>query len=432
VATVSQPGIKRSASLGVIFGIVMLDLIGFGIIIPQLGVYGVKFKGSAFMVGLLLSVYSVMQFLFAPLLGRLSDKYGRRPVLLYSVAGSLVGYVLFAMAHSLEMLFLARIIHGVSGANISTAQAYVADVTTPENRARGMGLVGAAFGIGFVLGPAIGGILGGVGGNFAIGLGAAALSATNLVLAYVLLPESRWLAGAGGGHPHSPSKGRWAAILRDFKVPVTGQVLALYLLYMIAFAAMEGTFSVFVLSQHLAKGLVDTSHGLFSAKMSAHEPVLKEASTKVGYLFTAVGLVSAAIQGGLVGRLKARFGEPALAVVGMALAALGIGLIPSAPTYNWFFAPVVLLAAGSSLVNPSLSSILSVHAGGSRQGEALGTYQSMGALGRIIGPALGGFLFSVFAPGMPYWVSASLLVVCVVLALRLSSLVKAPREPAAS
>ncbi|MFZ5470461.1 MAG: MFS transporter, partial [Myxococcota bacterium] len=234
----------RRASLGVIFGIVLLDLIGFGILIPQLGVYGVRFHGSPFAVGLLLSVYSLMQLIFAPVLGRLSDRYGRRPVLLYSIAGSVAGYLLFAVADALPLLFLARIIDGVSGGNIATAQAYVADVTTDEDRVQGMGMVGAAFGLGFLLGPGIGGFLGALGGNWAIGLGAASLGAVNWVLAFFFLPESR-----PAGTP-TPAKRSRLQLAEPLRTPVVGRILLLFLLYGVAFAQMEGTFSIFVLSQH--------------------------------------------------------------------------------------------------------------------------------------------------------------------------------------
>ncbi|MHB8872135.1 MAG: MFS transporter [Myxococcaceae bacterium] len=392
----------------------VLDLLGFGIVIPQLGVYGTVFHGSPFVVGLLLSVYSLMQFLFAPVLGRLSDRYGRRPVLLYSLTGSVVGYLLFGVAGSLPMLFVSRVIAGIAGGNISTAQAYVADVTTPENRAKGMGLIGAAFGIGFVLGPAVGGVLGLHGGNRAIGLVAGGLALVNLVLAFFIVPESRH-AGSLPAESRSLS-GAFARL----RLPVVGPVLVLMLIYTFAFSLMEGTFSVYVLTRHLAQHLgVSVSSSLFHLSTDADPMYAREASLKVGYLFLVVGLVSALIQGGLIGRLKARFGETALAVAGMVATALGLGLIPLAPTYGWLFVPAALMAAGSALASPSLSALASVHAPKDRQGEVLGAYQSMGSLGRILGPAAGGFLFTVFTPAAPYFVAAALVTLGALLALRL-------------
>ncbi|HSP80960.1 MAG TPA: MFS transporter [Myxococcaceae bacterium] len=408
----------RPASLGVIFAIVVLDLIGFGILIPQLGVYGVKFGASPFAAGLLVSVYSLMQLLFAPVLGRLSDRYGRRPVLLGSLVGSLVGYLLFAFAGTLPLLFLARIIDGISGGNVSTAQAYVADVTTPQTRARGMGLVGAGFGIGFILGPALGGFLGAWGGNLAIGLFAAGLSALNLGLAWVWLPESR-RPGEGRGAEVQVRTAR--EVGTALNLPVVGRCLLLVLLFTTAFSQMEGTFSVYLLSRFLSGGPVALEGGLFVLSARADEAVLSEASLRAGWLFAVVGVLSAAIQGGLVRKLaglwprrrppeEPRPGREArLVATGFFVTALGLGALPFAPSYGWLFPVMGLLAVGSALVNPSLSALVSLHAPSERLGGALGAYQSFGALGRILGPAVGGLLFAGFGPEAPYGSGALLM-----------------------
>ena len=285
---------RRRASLRVVFGIVTLDLIGFGILIPQLGVYGVKFGASPFTVGLLLSVYSLMQLIFAPVLGRLSDRYGRRPVLLLSLTGSMASYLLFAFAHSLPLLFLARIIDGVSGGNIATAQAYVADVTRPEERAQGMGVIGAAFGLGFVLGPVLGGFLGAWGGNRAIGLFAAGLAALNLALTFTFLAESR--------HPGSPATAsghRVSGALSSLRLPVVGLCLVLMLVFNTAFSQMEGTFSVYLLSRFLSSGPVPLEGGMLFLSARASAEQLSQASLRTGGLFAVVGVVSAVMQGGV-------------------------------------------------------------------------------------------------------------------------------------
>ncbi len=405
---------KNRSALGLLFLVVFVDLLGFGMVIPVMPLYAERLGASEAATGWLSTGYSLMQFLFAPVLGRLSDRYGRRPVLLYSLVGSLVGYVVFGLAGSLAALFLSRIIAGACGGNISTAQAYVADVTTPENRAKGMGMIGAAFGIGFVLGPAVGGVLGLHGGNRAIGLVAGGLSLVNLVLAFFVLPESRH----EGSEP--VARGTLAGVLGRLRLPVVGSVLWLMLLYSIAFALMEGTFSVYVLTKHLAQHTgVTVSSSLFTLTTDADPSDAREASLKVGYLFLVVGLVSATIQGGLIGRLKARFGETALAVAGMTATAAGLASIPLAPSYGWLFAPASLLAAGSALANPSLSSLASVHAPKDRQGEILGAYQAMGSLGRILGPALGGLLFTVITPAAPYFIAAAMVALGALLALRL-------------
>jgi multidrug resistance protein len=403
--------VSRTASLRVVFGIVSLDLIGFGILIPQLGVYGVKFGASPFTVGLLISVFSLMQLIAAPVLGRLSDRYGRRPVLLASQVGSLLGYLLFAVAHSLPLLFLARVIDGISGGNIATAQAVVADITRPEERARGMGVIGAAFGLGFVLGPALGGFLGAWGGNLAIGLFAAGLVAVNLVCTYLFLPESR---APGGPEGHARTlKG----VSQALRLPVVAKCLVLMLLFTTAFAQMEGTFSVYLLTRFLSSGPVALEEGgLFLHAVRTDAAVLREASLRAGWLFAVVGILSALVQGGVVRRLVGKEGggsrrEARVALAGFAVTAMGLALLPVAPTYGWLFPVMGLLAVGSALTNPCLSALVSLHAPADRLGAALGGFQAAGSLGRIVGPALGGWLFTRLGPGAPYGTAAGMLVV---------------------
>ncbi|WP_224245959.1 MFS transporter [Hyalangium gracile] len=426
-----EEGAARRASLRVVFGIVALDLIGFGILIPQLGVYGVKFGASPFSAGLLLSVYSLMQLLFAPLLGRLSDRYGRRPVLLLSLAGSMAGYVLFAFAHSLPLLFLSRVIDGASGGNISTAQAYVADVTRPEERARGMGLIGAAFGLGFVLGPALGGFLGAWGGNRAIGLFAAGLAGLNLLFTFLFLKESRT-----PGSPSAASTRSMKGAAFALRLPVVGVCLVLGLVFTTAFSQMEGTFSVYLLSRFLSSGPVALEGGLFFLSASASPEMLSQASLRTGGLFALVGVVSAALQGGLIHRLLPRersseqgyrpVREGWLVVVGFAVTGLGLALLPVAPGYGWLFPVMGLLAVGSAFTNPAMSSLVSLQAPPERQGAVLGSYQAFGSLGRILGPALGGWLFTGFGPGVPYGTAAAMMAVGALLALGLAVRMRMP------
>jgi MFS transporter, DHA1 family, tetracycline resistance protein len=396
-------------SLSAIFGIVFLDLLGFGILIPQLGIYGVKFHATPFEVGLLASSYSLMQLVAAPWLGRLSDRHGRRPVLLFSLIGSAAGFVLFAFAHSLPLLFLSRIIDGASGGNISTAQAYIADVTTPENRAKGMGLIGAAFGLGFVLGPAIGGFLGAAGGNLAIGLFAASLAVLNVVMVALFLPESR--------HPGSAPARTPLFSRTTFQQKEVAVLVVMFGLFTLGFSEMEGTFSVFLMTEHLGFRDLVSSFGDFLR--GGGDPRYRAVSLKAGYVFAVVGVVSAAIQGGLLGRLKQRFGEQRLVLAGCVLTALGLAGLPLAPSYGWVFLPSAVLAAGSALNNPSLSSLVSQRSPPDRQGEVLGTYQAMGAIARVLGPALGGWLFTVASPAAPFVSGAVLAVLCAGLALRL-------------
>src|SRR3954470_23767646 len=236
---------KRSPLL-IIFITVFIDLVGFGIVIPVLPFYaeGTKFGATPSQVGLLFASYSVLQFVFAPVLGRLSDRYGRRPVLLVSLLGTALGFFILGFATTLWMLFVGRIIDGISGGNISTAQAYIADVTTKENRAKGMGLIGAAFGLGFVFGPAIGGLLSRWGISVPF-LFAGGLALANVVLLYFTLPET-----VTKDHPArtSAAAGRaWSQLISSVRNPALGYVLAIYFLGIVAFSIMTATFSLFMM-----------------------------------------------------------------------------------------------------------------------------------------------------------------------------------------
>jgi MFS family permease len=343
----------------------------------------------------------------------------------------MTGCLLFAFAQSLPLLFLARIIDGVSGGNIATAQAYVADVTRPEERARGMGLIGAAFGLGFVLGPALGGFLGAWGGNLAIGLFAAGLAALNLVFTSIFLVESR--------RPDSPataSARRVRGALFSLRLPVVGLCLVLILVFNTAFSQMEGTFSVYLLSRFLSSGPVPLEGGLLflSARASAED--LAQASLRTGGLFAVVGVVSVLLQGGLLPRLlsSARRSTPGyrpvregwLLVVGFSVTALGLALLPLAPSYAWLFPVMGVLAVGSAFTTPALSALVSLQAPADRLGAVLGSYQAFGSLGRILGPALGGWLFTGFGPGAPYGTAAAMMGAGALLGLVLAARVRMP------
>src|SRR6266446_4475162 len=281
---------KRSPLL-VIFITVFIDLVGFGIVIPVLPYYaeGTRFGATPREVGLLFASYSVMQLIFAPVLGRLSDKHGRRPILLISLLGTSLGFLILGFAGTLWMLFLGRIIDGISGGNISTAQAYIADVTTKEDRAKGMGLIGAAFGLGFVFGPAIGGILSRWGINVPF-LFAGGLAFANAILLYFTLPET-----VTKDHPAraSAATGRgWKELLDALRQTRLAFVLTIYFLSIVAFSMMTTVFSLFM---------------MFRLGYDAWHS---------GWIFAFVGIVSALVQGGLIGKLVRRFGEPTLVIVG--------------------------------------------------------------------------------------------------------------------
>jgi DHA1 family tetracycline resistance protein-like MFS transporter len=361
---------KRSPLL-VIFITVFIDLVGFGIVIPVLPYYveGTKFNATPRTVGILFASYSVMQLIFSPVLGRLSDKYGRRPILFFSLLGTSLGFLILGFATTLWMLFLGRIIDGITGGNISTAQAYIADVTTPENRAKGMGLIGAAFGLGFIFGPAIGGILSqwGIGVPF---LFAGGLAFANAILLYFTLPET-----VTPDHPAraSAANGRWSQLVEAVRQPRLAYVLAIYFLFIVAFSIMTTSFALFTMYRFG----YDASHN--------------------GYLFMYVGIIGAIIQGGLIGRLVKMFGEMTLVIVGALLFTLSLFAIPLIGQGAGL--PLLLLvggtfALGNSLATPSLQTLASRSVGRGEQGGVLGVVQSVASLARAVGPTIAALLIS--------------------------------------
>jgi len=370
--------------LVIIFVTVFIDLLGFGIIIPLLPFYAEAFGASALVVGLLATSFSAMQFVFAPIWGRLSDVFGRRPIILAGLLGSAVSYLAFGLATSLTMLFAARILAGIAGANIPTAQAFIADSTTPENRAKGMGLVGAAFGLGFIFGPAIGGFLS-HWGFAAPAYFAATLSLANFTAALFFLPESL----PAGRRRAAARPGRVEAFRRALTRPGLPLVLLVSFMVMTAFAAFESMFA------------------LFAQARFGYGP------TTIGYLFAWVGVVLAVVQGVLVGRVVPLVGEHRLvpaAILLMALALAGHGLAPSVPA---LLAAMGLLALGMGFNSPSMLSVVSRLADPADQGGTLGISQSLASLARIVGPLWGGFVFDRFGPSMPlYTASALMLAAC--------------------
>jgi multidrug resistance protein len=366
--------------LVIIFLTVFIDLVGFGIIIPMLPFYAEAYGASALQVGLLATSFSLMQFLFAPVWGRLSDVIGRRPVILAGLLGSAISYLAFGLADSLAMLFAARILAGIAGANIPTAQAFIADSTAPENRAKGMGMVGAAFGLGFILGPAIGGFLS-QWGYHAPAFFASALSLANFAAGLFFLPES--LPRGKRGVTVRP--GRVDAFRRALARPALPLVLLVSFLVMTAFSAFESMFALFAGARF--------GYG----------------ATTIGYLFAWVGLVLAVVQGVLVGRVVPRIGEHRLvpgAILLMSLALVGHALAPTVPA---LMAAMGLLALGMGFNSPSMLSIISRLADPADQGSTLGVSQSLASLARIVGPVWGGFVFDRFGIAVPFYASAALM-----------------------
>jgi len=382
----------------ILFLIVVVDLIGFGIIIPLLPFYAEFFQASPRMVGLVMASYSAAQFLAAPFWGRLSDRIGRKPVLTLSLAGAVVGYLLLGMADTLGMLFAARILGGFMAGNISTAFAYVADVTTKENRAKGMGMVGAAFGLGFIAGPAIGGILAGpdpLNADYQTpALAAAGLSALALALTLVFLKESLPLEvrSSRAETPRPRGLGFFREVLTR---PTVGLLIALSFLATFVFAGLESTFA------------------MWSRRQFGWGP------EQNGYLFAAVGLMSALIQGGLVGRMAKRFGERNLIIQGAVALAVGLALIPLADTVPMLALAMAVAAYGFSVISPALNSAISLATADDEQGGVMGVTRSATTLSRALGPAWAGLIFGLIGRDAPYVVGAVVMVVVALLGFRL-------------
>ena len=394
----AEPLTITPESRAILFVTVFIHLLGFGIIIPLLPYYAETYGATGITVGLLTTSFSFCQFLFAPVWGRLSDRIGRRPVLIGSLVVTGVSYLVYAAATSLTLLFASRMLAGVAGAVLSTAQAYVADTTTPENRTRGMGLIGAAFGMGFIFGPALGGILS-RWGFAAPAYASAALAFVAAGFAFFRLTESL----PPEVRAETAAARRRRATLREALArPVVGTVLALFFTATLCFAGMEAILA------------------LFSQRYFGWGP------HQIGYLFAYVGVIAAAMQMGVVGALVRRFGERALVRAGLALmgaAFVGAGLAPPLPL---FLVVMGLIAVASGMLTPSLSGLISLATPPDEQGGILGIYQSLGSLARAVGPFFGGLVFDVVSPGAPLWMAGIVLWIAALAAARLPRGTKKP------
>ncbi len=378
----------RGARLTVFLAIA-LDLVGFGMILPLLPFYAESLHASRVTIGLLFASYSLAQMVCAPWLGRLSDRFGRRPLMLVSIAGSAAAHLLFAAAGGLGMLFVARSLAGVAAANYGIAQAYLADITPPALRSRAMGLVGAAFGLGFVIGPALGGVLLRFGIT-AVPYAAAALSAVNLAIAAIALPES--LPPAARGAALAKPLFGLADLRRLWHDVRLRNLMLLFFLVMFCFSIMEATLALFC----------QAAFG-FGARATSG-------------LFAYVGVLLVVVQGGLLGRLARRFGDRRLITTGIACMALGLLLLPVPARAAWLALSLALLAIGSALHNPSLLALLSRLSNQDAQGETIGVSRSCGALARIAGPLAGTWIFDAAGAPWPFWCAGGLMMVALLIA----------------
>jgi MFS family permease len=407
---VTPPSSARGRSaLGILFLVVFVDLLGFGMVIPVMALYAKHLGAAEASTGWLSTGFSLMQLGFAPVWGILSDRIGRRPVLLVSIAMTAVAFLGYAVAPTFAWLLASRLFAGAATANIAIAQAYVADVTTPEGRAKGMGVIGAAFGLGFVFGPAIGGWLSGYDLSWP-GFAAAGLSAFNLVGAWFLLPEPAERSRAGAELKH-----RLGALVEALARPGIRRLLAVFFMVVLAFSAMEATYAF----------LAQAYFGLDNRG--------------VVFSFLVIGVLVVVVQGGLIGPLTRTFGERRLLVAGALLQAGSLLWLPHA--HGWFPASVALpgwlapgfvelavasapLAIGSGLTSPALSALLSRLSRADAQGGTLGIGQSASALGRVLGPITGTATYAFAPPGShawPYLGGAILMTISAIVGLTLRS-----------
>jgi MFS transporter, DHA1 family, tetracycline resistance protein len=382
-----------SRPLFIIFLTTFVNLVGFGIIIPLLPFYAQTFGASPLVIGLLFASFSLSQLVASPLLGDLSDRWGRRPVLIFSLLGTVVSFVMMAMANSLTMLFAARIVDGLSGGSITTARAYIADVSTEENRAKAFGLLGAAFGLGFIVGPALGAAFSHISYTAPI-WAAAAITAAAVAMAWLWLPETVHRTQAG----RSP----WRALGDLWGRPHLRLLFTIDFVYWTAFAVYQTTFA------------------LFGARRFGFD------AAHIGYLLSAFGVLGVVVQGGMVGPIVRVLGERRTLSMGLLFAAVGWGgsaLTHSLPVFVFMLVPG---AIGIGLCNATLSALVSKAAGPNEQGRVQGAAGALESLGRTMGPVWGNGSLQRFGEGSAYGSAAVALLGAAVLALRYHPGAKAP------
>ncbi len=372
---------------------IFIDFAGFGLILPLLPFWAEHLGANPTEIGLILTIFALAQFIFTPILGSLSDRFGRKPIIIASLLIEAFSLALTGFAGSLIVLLIARFIGGIGASNIGSAQAVVADVTPPEGRARGMGIIGAAIGLGFVIGPAIGGILSPIGPAVPF-MVAMVVAIVNALLVMVFLPETHKVLGVSKTNTSDKlqSGALTAGLGQLLRNPTLTHLIVINLLFTIAFTAMEAVFALF--SQH--------TFG-WTAKEN-------------GYIFTYVGLVIVIMQGGLVGQLVKRFGEHKLLIAGLLMLTLGLALLPFSSTLAFMLVALGILSAGNGAVTPTTSALLSLTSPRDVQGKVLGLAQGIAGLGRIAGPLFAGSIYTLVGPGAPFIVSSVLTILALLIA----------------
>ncbi|QEH35809.1 Tetracycline resistance protein, class B [Aquisphaera giovannonii] len=396
--------------LAVIVLIVLIDLLGFSVVMPLLAPFAEQYGFADWQIGLLFSAYPLCQLVAGPILGRLSDRYGRRPLLIYSQAGTAISFLILGLSRDFTVMLLARMLDGASGGNILVAQAYVADVTKPADRARGMGLIGMAFGLGFVLGPLLGGLLVGLhaAGEWRLRLPflvAAGFSTIAWILVLARLPES---LPEGSGAREAARVLSWRGVLDAVRLPAIGSLIGIGSLSVLAFAALEGTLALFVRRRFG-----------WDARGAA-------------FAFAGLGLLTAVVQGGLIRRLVPRFGEANLIRAGIFSALAGFAAIALATGWPMLIPAFVLVGVGQGISGPSVSGLLSRLTPTSEQGAVFGTFSSTQTLARMISYSAANVLLGRLSEAAPYWFGCAVYAAAGVTALALLPRVpvQQPAEPA--
>lgn len=382
-------------ALSIIFLTIFIDLLGFGIVIPILPSLVVDdLNNQEFMVGIIAAIPPFMQFLFAPYWGNLSDRKGRRPVIMVSIVISIIAYLIFSQVHTILILVIARLLAGIGSGNFSAAQAYISDISAPNKRAKNMGLIGAAFGLGFILGPPIGGFLKSHYGIEAIGYFTAGLCVLNLLFVYFFLPESN--------HNKQTSKHSLGLIIHQIKLALQNKRIRILFivnaLFIAAFSMMQ-----------IASPLLWKQQYGYSDK-------------EIGYIFGFIGLCSVIVQAGLVGWFVRSIGEKKMLLLGSIFMCVGLAILPLvSPAY---FIPIELfaimtIALANGLIMPSANALVSSEASLDQQGTILGAMQSFGSLARTLGPLFSGFLY-MFMYAVPFLTGAVIMILCIILTLFLN------------
>jgi multidrug resistance protein len=373
--------LRKKSALSLIFLTVFIDLLGFGILIPILPTFAkIELLVDETAIGLVVAVYSFVQFLFNPILGKLSDKYGRKPIIVISLFINAIGYVLFAFTTSFIILLAARIVAGIGGSSISVAQAYIADVTTKENRAKGMGVIGAAFGLGFVFGPLMGGFLSSYG-YMVTGFASAAFSILAFIVTIALLPESNL-----NRKTLAETKRKLIdidALKNVFAKPERAMLIFLFFVLTFSFANIYGTFALLGLQVY---GFSDMQNG---------------------FMFGIIGLTSAIVQGGLIGRISKVVSKKNILKFGSFFIMAALALIPYGETFLGLAIICIFLSIGTGMFQPTVLSLISEVTPEDEQGVTLGVNQSVSAMARVLGPLWGGFAFEFFGYPFPFLTGAA-------------------------